>query len=136
MQQPPKNYLDDFDPNDMPEPYATYTYGRMPHFKLHRTLSAASGAMSNSKRAGIALYERQGGRWVLLARFEPHSFMPDRCDSCRLSAVQTDYRRQAPYNQAEQFLERVGGRGGKLVKPLNVLTLCPDCRRGLGYRGY
>jgi hypothetical protein len=132
---PPKSYLDDFDPNDMPEPWATYTIARTPHFKLHRTLGAATSAMAHHKRAGIVLFERENGRWVPRARFErPHygdpdaSLLPQVCDYCRQSTrvprqpFQSDS--SAAYNAATQFLERVNG---KLVKPLRVITLCGPC---------
>lgn len=136
------SYLDDFDPNAMPEPYATYTRGRTPYFKLHARLSHATAAMTNHRRSGVILYERQGGQWVQLARMEQNyhgrldNGVPHQCDNCRASTVHSSAHGSGDlYNYAEQYLERDGGRGGKLVKPLNVLTLCQQCVRAFGY-GY
>lgn len=138
MQDPRKNYLDEFDPNQMPEAYATYTYGRLPHFKLHSKLQFATSALTNNKRSGGVLYEREGDRWVERARFEPHPYsgfdpskskLPERCESCLLGTVEKTPRGWLTNNGA-QYLQR---ERGKLVKPLSVVFLCNGCRRDLGY---
>lgn len=140
----PKSYLDEFDPNEQPEPYATFTHGRTPYFKLHSQLVHAVNAMVANRTSGIILYGREDGRWVQLARFEQHytfanpddSLLPQRCDGCSQSTIRTSqhyYHQGQPYNAAWQFLARANGNGTKLVKPLKVLTLCPECRQALGY---
>lgn len=133
--QRPTNYLDEFDPNAMAEPYATYTYGRRPHFKLHLKLAHATTACTNNRRSGVVLYERRGDRWVVIARFEPRyysgddSYVPTRCDGCSLPTLEPSPRDPSvKRNKGEQQFDR---RQGRLVKPLRVVFLCPGCRRGI-----
>jgi hypothetical protein len=143
--QPPKNPLDEFDPNDRPQhPFATYCPSRFNggKFKLHATRAHALSALNNQKVG--SLYEWSSGRWEKLVQVDPVAFRPDRCESCNtgtLKHVETwDYTLSPPQrvprtdlpkrNTIQQVFER---RNGRLVEPLKVLSLCPDCRSGLGY---
>lgn len=127
------NYLDEFDPNDMPQPYATYTHGRTPHFKLHQHLAHATSALSNNASSGCAIYERQGDKWVQIARVEPNYYgtdpatskIPPRCDRCGAQTAQHDAWLGRYVIKARQRLVRA--HSGKLVKPLRVETVCENC---------
>ena len=130
--QIPKSYLDEFDPNAMPEPYATYTHGRTPFFKLHSKLSHATAACTNNARSGVILYERQGGQWVQIARFEQNyvtdpagTLVPHRCDGCGRSTIRSHRGTGDPVVKAKQRFVR--DHNGRLAKPLQVETLCSDC---------
>lgn len=147
MPNPPQNPLDDFDPNVSSDPWATYAPGRWNGgmFKAHKSRANALNAMANHKH-GCILYEYVNGLWVERARFDAPPFRKDKCDSCGLTTMRPAKRYvsgkgyqpdpSAPYvNEANLALERRGGRGGRLVEPPNVLTLCDACWDGMGY-GY
>lgn len=145
--QPPKSPLDEFDPNERPQhSWATYCPGRwQTKFKLHAARGHAINALVNQRSR--ALYEFEGGKWVEKARFESMQFRPTTCGHCGVTTMQWLQRRDPATRQMVDItdrpkrnvvrlvFERKGGGRGKLVEPLNVLNLCPDCCRGLGY-GY
>lgn len=139
----PKCYLDDFDPNVLAEPYATYTHGRTPYFRLHAALGHATNAMSQNKVHGCALFERDGAEWKLIARFDPNyvltepdnSLMPERCEGCGQRTYELSTNRWSAGKMVQtgkQYLERDGR--GRLIKPIRVVFLCDPCRRAQGYR--
>lgn len=128
----PTSYLDEVDPNNMPQAFATYTSGRHPHFKLHMRLGDATAACANNERHGALLFERQGALWVQLARFEQNfsarpdeTLVSDMCDKCGGTTVYVDPRDQVPRIKAKQVFARNGS--GRIEKPLRVETLCSHC---------
>lgn len=142
--QPPKNPLDDFDPNNSPSPFATYAPNRRPAWKLHATRASALGAMSNQRGyGGCSLYTWENNRWAERVRYQPRNFVPARCDMCSAQTVKEeerwDYRTRTNQktgrmvNTASQVLERVRHGRSKLCDPLKVLTLCRGCKQGMGY---
>lgn len=142
---PPKNPLDDFDPNNNPSPFATYAPGRNPKWKLHASRASALGAMGQRRGpgGGCSLYAWENNQWTELARYQPYNFASTRCDACGASTMEEEWRwdRQARartktgrvVNAASQVLERVRHGRSKLCDPLKVLTLCQGCKKGMGY---
>jgi hypothetical protein len=99
-------------------------------------------ALHTHARGGGIIYELDAnGRWAEMARLQPPSFLPDRCDGCGLDTMEhprvwdrsvgmqvTDTSRKV--NTAVQVFKR---ENGKVADPLQVLTLCPGCKQGMGY---
>lgn len=141
----PPNPLDAFDPNTRPgEPYATYCPSRWNGGKFKMHSSRAHGLSALRSQGHGVLFEFSDGKWVERVRFEHPEHRPTRCGTCRSDTMRFHTRREhvngtwvtkdrtdlPKHNVIRPFFER---RNGKLVDPLNVLYLCPDCRSGLGY---
>lgn len=146
MSSTPANPLDAFDPNAKPKyPWATYCPGRYSRgggpFKIHSALAHAMAALK-AQGSGVLYEYGPNNRWVEVIRINPVAFRPERCGACGRSTMEHpssyNYQKQVretrtdmpKRNTIRQVVER---KNGKLVKPLNVLSLCPDCARGMGY---
>jgi hypothetical protein len=124
--------VEDFDPNNITsDPWATYCPRRTPAFKLHRQKGHGTSALM--QHDGGALYQMRNGLWALVVRVR--SEKPDRCDCCggpTLRHVQaTKWHRAHTVNDIKAKYVR-DPHSGKLVDPLQVLYVCPNCVMGDG----
>lgn len=137
--------MDDFDPNDRDKgapPFATYCPYRSPKWRTHSQRGHALNALHNQAAgySGGVLFTYEGGLWVEVVRFQPHGFLPSRCDGCSSSLLvdETKWDRNTSQRiktgrrvvKAKQVLQRHNGR---LADPLRVLVLCQGCQTGMGY---
>lgn len=119
--------VDEFDPNNIEtDPYATYCPARTPAFKLHRQKGHGTSALM--QHGGGALYHKQHGTWQELVRVRDQQ--PTRCDACGAPTLRhipaQRYGRACDVNDIRAKFLR-DPRNGKLVDPLQVWYVCPNC---------
>lgn len=134
----------DFDPNkpDLGHPWATY----IPHwrpgmaFKTHRQRGHALSRVTQNRQCKLYTLRSEGGWDEVLVKDNTH--MPEHCDGCGHTMLEFvgryDYQRHQrvpdgsgkTFNAGKQYLVRERNR---IVDPLRLITLCPQCARGMGY---
>lgn len=135
------NPLDEFNPNVVKHPWATYCPRRRSQsWKVHASRANALGALACQQFGALYEYcDSQG--WVERARFEREDFAKQRCENCH---VELNVPVMVWDPTANQLVPALNGRtkytgnqrfdrvNGKLKEPLTVLTVCSVCQTALG----